>query len=716
MAQLLQTSFITAVAPGAFPSISVQNTTGGAAASGIVAIIGEADAGSSYIEDQTKDNFFGPDQFDAIVRKYSSGHIVDAFRALSAPSNDVNIGGSVTRIYVVKTNDGTKASAIVDTDYAEFTAKNYGIIGNQTRYRVSSLAGETAPSVTSIAIPAFGAALNQADFGIRMNGGASATVTLSNTSGDHADRATLLVELASLLPAGITASAGVAADTIVLTMDADVGAYRRGFGKSLELIETTPADLAKFGLVAGLYSSSVEPAVSTQIVNVTNSINENWQATSDVALRIGYQGTTATVTITSTALTTSVTGGSGANLSLTLADYQTIGDLATFINLQTGYTATVASFANQLPPTALDKVSAVGICSTGASLTAGRIKAAYFLYQRSVSQSLAIDFVADDADGLPNPMASFEFLAGGTKGVTTGADYVAALDTLEGVAVNFVVPLFSQDASLDIIDNQTESGSTYTIDAINAATKSHCLELSTPRLKRNRLAVLSNKGTFSESQGKAQTLASARVAMTFQDVFQINSQGQVIQFQPWLGACVAAGMQAAGFYRGITNKFANLISYTDPSGFSSGSPTDIDTMLLSGMLGLQQDTSGVKWTADQTTYTFDTNFVYNSLQAMYGADLVALDLADSFQKAFVGQSLADVSAASGLAFLSSKMETYRRIRLITGSDDAPAGFRNAKVRIEGPTMFVSVEVLLSTSLYFIPIEISISQVSQSAGA
>jgi hypothetical protein len=106
--------------------------------------------------------------------------------------------------------------------------------------------------------------------------------------------------------------------------------------------------------------------------------------------------------------------------------------------------------------------------------------------------------------------------------------------------------------------------------------------------------------------------------------------------------------------------------------------------------------------------------VYNSIQAVYGADLVSLDLADSFQTAFVGQSLADVDAATALAFLASKMDQYKKQKLIAASDDAPLGFKNAKVSINGPIMEVSVEIKLATAILFIPINIEISQVQSAA--
>ncbi len=184
---------------------------------------------------------------------------------------------------------------------------------------------------------------------------------------------------------------------------------------------------------------------------------------------------------------------------------------------------------------------------------------------------------------------------------------------------------------------------------------------------------------------------------------------------PWYNAVVAAGMQAGGFYKAIVNKLANVISFADPAGYDSGSPGDTEDALSAGLLVMTNTTAGNSWVSDQTTYGFDTNFVYNSIQAVYASDLICLDLAASFKAAFVGKSLADVSAATGLSYLSQKMAGYKRIKLIAASDDAPAGYKNAKVSILAPEMDVSVEIKLATAIYFIPISINISQVQQTAG-
>lgn len=718
MAQRITNSFVNTNRPGSYFDVQVRSTPVGVASSGNIVIIGEA-AGGAAVQgidangDLLKDNFFTPDQLDRVTAKYLSGPIVDAFRALSSPSSDANITGSANRIYIAKTNNGSKANATVATAYGTLSDKNYGIDGNKYAYNISQTIDESAPEITGTEIGAFGVALDGAEFSLRLDGGAETTITLG--TGSHADIDELVTELNGLLPTGLTAEEGTAANTLKIYVDADASANSKGYGKSLELIDSTPGDLALLGHAEGLTVSAAEPEIQIDITRQDTNVNESFLASAEVALRMNYVGTTATVDITDSTLTTSVTGGSGSDLTIDLAEFTTISELADFIDSQTGYNATAEPTATQTNPVDLDDVTGVGIAATDSGSLAGRIKIANLRFRQAVAQSAVLDFETTATVGLPDTTATKQFLSGGAKGATLAADVVTAMTDLEGIDVNFVIPLFSRDAADDIADGLTDSSSTYTIDAVNALVKNHVLKMSTAKLKKHRLGICSFDGTYAEAKAKAGSLANARISLTMQKTSQVNSVGQVVNFAPWHTACIAAGMQAAGFYRSITNKFANVISFTDPAGFDSGSPGDIEDALDAGLLFMEKAVAGNKWVADQTTYGVDTNFVYNSIQAMYGADLVSLDLADSFQTAFVGKSLADVDASTALSFLASKMDLYKKQKLIAASQDAPLGYKNAKVAINGIIMDVKVEIKLATAILFIPINIEISQVQNEAG-
>ena len=73
----------------------------------------------------------------------------------------------------------------------------------------------------------------------------------------------------------------------------------------------------------------------------------------------------------------------------------------------------------------------------------------------------------------------------------------------------------------------------------------------------------------------------------------MNSAGSLVQFQPWMGAVLAAGMQAAGFYRAIVNKGINTsgVLMRDAS-FSDKDDSQVEDALLAGLLPARKSLTG----------------------------------------------------------------------------------------------------------------------------
>lgn len=714
MSLRLTNSFINTSVPGSYFSQQVRSTPVGVAISGNILLIGESEGGASFSDESSlKDNFFGPDQISQIQAKYISGPIVDAANALAAPSLDADISGSVSKIYVLKTNSSSKAEAIVAAGYGTLQDKNYGLKGNNFFYQITQIESEVRPSITSDVIDMSDPTVfNGLSFTVRQNGGAAVVITLSAISANHDTFAELVSEIGSFLPVGFECVAGAATNTLIirLTSLSDNAANALGHGRSFELIDSSIGDLAAIGLDEQVVVSSQEPIIQLAINRNEDNVNETFIINSDVALKIGYEGTTASLSINNTTkiLSTTVVGGSGSNLSIKITDYQTIKDLADYINTQTGYSCSINAEYTQSSPDSLDKVSAIGICTSIADEVPGRIKTAASNFEEKANQSYSLDYTRTLNLGLPNVMSNVAYLAGGAKGASTSSDITDALSAAEGLVINFVVPLFSRNASSDISEGLTDSGSTYTIDAIHAAVKTHVAKMSTSRIKKHRQAFLSYDGTFAEAKNKASSIASSRFTLSFQ---RANQGG--VEHLPWYVATLAAGMQAAGFYKPIFNKVLNLTSFIDPSGYDSGSISDQEEAIEAGLLSLSQDFSGNKIISDQTTYAYDNNFVYNSIQAVYAADLVSLDLADSIQRNFIGKSLADVDISSVKSFLIGKFEGYRSNKLVTGDDSLPSGYKEKEVRFSAPSLILSLEIKLATGIYFAPISLEFSNVNRS---
>lgn len=490
-----------------------------------------------------------------------------------------------------------------------------------------------------------------------------------------------------------------------------------GMGDSLTFARTagaishfyTPAAVA---VTASIFAvSTIEGSVSILVNRKNDSLSEPLNAGGNIALSVGYVGATAsTVTVNATSII--LTGAT--TITLTKASFVTIGDVAAYINSQTGWYATTPAAFQSKSPSTLDygvfKAAQNGITSTGPA----RIKVDAYAVKTAIGTSNGVEFATSPTAGLPAVQAVF-FLSGGTKGGSTDAGIAAGLAAAGLTRCNFVVTCFSRDATSDIADGLTDATSTYTIDGINAYNAAHVAAFSQFKKRRPRQAFVSKKGTFAEAKTAAQTLASARVALAFQDVAALGANGTQ-WFQPWMGAVIAAGMQAAGFYRPIFNKSVGLTGVTQAAGdFKSQDDDAVEEALLAGLLVIRlRDGGGFSFVSDQTTYATDENFVYNSIQAVYVADVIAQTVAQRMERAFVGQSFADVTAGVALSYLKGIMADLKRLKLIAASDDAVDGYKDAKVEIRPPAMLVSAEVKEATGLYFIPISFLVTQVQSSA--
>jgi hypothetical protein len=225
------------------------------------------------------------------------------------------------------------------------------------------------------------------------------------------------------------------------------------------------------------------------------------------------------------------------------------------------------------------------------------------------------------------------------------------------------------------------------------------------------------RDTFSNAKAAAQNLASYRVTLAFQDVV-VLSKGALVQAQPWMAAVTAAGMQAAGFYRATFNKQLNISGVVMPTNdFTDLDDSQIEEALNAGLLVVKRpENGGFTFASDQTTYSKDNNFVFNSFQAVYISDVIALATARRMEDALVGQVFGDMPPSMAMTTLDRIMKDYVRLKLIFPTPDAPRGYKNAKMVFSGTAVTVEADVNLDTAIYFVPIKFNVQQVTQVAGA
>lgn len=491
-----------------------------------------------------------------------------------------------------------------------------------------------------------------------------------------------------------------------------------GLGKSMEILGSLESVLLNASTLSGAGLSNKMLVSSAEYQNVftvsKQSQSEAFSAGGEIVISIGCTAEQATVEVSSSGVEIKEAGSSV--LSAAFSQVKTLNDLASLINSQEGWSASVASSRFGLVnPNKLDRGS---FDATGAAgMRPARLKRDASQWAIIVGGSTLVSASLEGQSGLPETISPDKFLSGGSKQGTTSAEAVAAIDAVEKLDTNFINTLFSRDAAEDINDGLTESSSTYTIDAINAYLSAHVIKMSAVKMRKNRIAMASKRSDYSSAKDAAGDLSNFRCAMAFQDMKTVSADGTIKQFQPWMTAVVASGMSAAAGYKGVVKKFANITGIISPMGdFNPRNPGESEDALKSGLMFIEPvATGGFRWVSDQTTYTIDNNFVYNSVQAVYLSDLITLTLIDRFDRAVVGQSVADITAGGALGVLAGEMFNFKRLKWIAASDDAPEGYKNAKARLRGGVLELFCEVKLAGLIYFVPIYLTVSQVQQDAG-
>ena len=434
-----------------------------------------------------------------------------------------------------------------------------------------------------------------------------------------------------------------------------------------------------------------------------------------IAMQLGYDGTTASCTINSVNMILTVVGGSGVSHTIKLSDFETIQSLVDYIDAQTGYSAAVGdNVIAQSAPSVLDRVSAVGICEENPNSLPGQIKKDSKDIQDFFDNSELVDITRLKYAGLPDVQTSAVFLTGGTKGGSSAASVSAGIDNMKKVRINSLVPLFSRDATDDILDELTEASSNYQISAINAAAKSHCLLMSDTLNRSERNAFCSHKGTFDESKDEAASLASSRISLCIQDAQVLKTDGTLEFVSPWGLASVAAGMQAgAAIGEPMTFKYLNVsaIQHTDFDPM-----TEADEAIDSGILFADEpDQGGVRMVLGNTTYGRDANFVYNRISVLYAADMVAYNLRQQLESIFVGVSVAIADATSIKNTTISILSTFLDAGIIVGDDENEGrDWKNLNVTISGNVAYLDVTITPAQGIDFVLPSIVLDNIRQTA--
>lgn len=695
---------------------------------GLIAVIGESDAGAPGAQEvNIAQNRFTADQLVQVRNKYRSGAIADSAAMLFAPAADAAIPSGAQTVWFYKTNNSVRASLALATSYGTSRAREWGVGGNRLSI-TNTLVAETAPTAASTTAFDETAIASGDKFALYINGGAINTFTFSGAPIDNADLASQLANAGNWsagLPTGITITVGGSdgASTVSMTLTAAATQHQLGWGRSFQLAAGTPDALVSMNLTAGLKTAAVEPSATIRLDQKRDNVQEEDSMGGNIVITIGHDGSGGVTAATVTINDDSIILNQNASPVFTLAkdSYVTLKDLTDELNLVTygGWSASVANAAyNQLPVSVLDQVTNAGALASG-SVQPARIKKDASEVADFFDLSVLAELVDGASVGLPDALSE-SLLSGGARGATSSADIVAALEKFEKFHVNSIVPLFSRDAADDITDGLTDSGSTYTIAGIHQAVKTHISLMKTTKRRSERQGYLSVKSSYVDAVTRAGELADGRIQLAIQDIRQTDAQGAIRWFQPWaLAAQLAGARGGAPIGEPLTFKYLNLAGIRHTAQAMSTPDANItidfdpdlqaDAAIQAGITFLEApQTGGFRVVVDNTTYGRDGNFVFNRANVLYAADIVSFNFRNALESVFVGRKNT-VSVADVAGVAASTLGTFLAQGIIVSTPDAPQGYKNLVVRIEGNTIYVEVVIKLVEGIDFVLSDITIQR-------
>ena len=178
----------------------------------------------------------------------------------------------------------------------------------------------------------------------------------------------------------------------------------------------------------------------------------------DFSIQYTGDASTATITINGTTIVTTLAGDQtdgSVNLSMTVAQYETIGDVVDYVNAQTGYTATV-TLERSWESKYLDYVTTSDIKTTALD-----IKSNAENLMRTINNSFGdliyAELITTTDRNVPDNDTGYVYNSGATQTAATNTDWSGALTMLEGLNADFVVLLSGDDTHFTYLKSHCEA-------------------------------------------------------------------------------------------------------------------------------------------------------------------------------------------------------------------------------------------------------------------
>lgn len=390
---------------------------------------------------------------------------------------------------------------------------------------------------------------------------------------------------------------------------------------------------------------------------------------------IAYSGGACTMTITNNTTPTHTLTTSAGGLSISLADYPTIGALVAYINTVTNFTAAVIAGQSDASSLLLDNVTALDIS------TSKTVESTLQAIIDEVNDYSGI-CTAEDESGttgrlVPALPATATYFTGGSEGSYTGTEWTNALTALEAEDVQFVS---TPDSSA----------------SVHAAIKTHCETMSAVAGRKERQFLVG--GAWGDSVATA--TAAAAVLNSYCGLYAYNGitqrdvNGVIQNYSASYVACMLLGMACTvAINMPLTFKMLSAISLE-----SKLKDSDLETLIAGGVCPTNYNSSGVAHCVRQVTSYQADDLKYNEFSVVKEMFFVSRDLRNYLEGLFVGQPGTLVDGVIKGA-VENRLTMYLELGVfVTGDEGA---FWNVSLSLVGDQLIVDYDAYITCPINFI---------------
>jgi hypothetical protein len=424
---------------------------------------------------------------------------------------------------------------------------------------------------------------------------------------------------------------------------------------------------------------------------------------------------------------------SAADLAITITSKTTLEDLATEINANANYVATIpGGINNQILANTLDfdlGATDVELRNDKATVTTQPTPTlAYTVpwdnnFKRNVAQ--LVDDVNDKAEYVTIARAtsggtgtgggrpewsgtgtvgtvgdSAVLLTGAVRGVSTNTNWQAAFDLLIIERHNFIVPLIVEDLS------EQGLSSTATWESVAAQLSSH-VDAANGIAKNECGGLIGFKGTKTELLAAGANLNNADIQISSQTLRVLDVDGNLATQDEWVMSVVAAGMRAGAPEVGepLTHKFIKTFALDQDSSWDPRDRTDANQLIAGGILFAEFiEGKGTRFVRDLTTHIQDDNLAYSEGSTRDAVRYTAYGLRTTLEDKFTGVKATPANAASikdtAVAYLEALNADNIIVTSLNDADEIVPGFENLRVTISGDIATIKVMIYPAVGINF----------------